>query len=44
MILAKKDSVGAVQKALIKQYYKPDKLKPAIIPCTTTEGAGLAEF
>ena len=44
MILAKKDSVGNVQKALAKHYYKPNKLKPAIIPCVTTEGAGLTEF
>jgi len=44
MILAKKEAVPAVQKALVKQYYKPNKLKPAVIECTTTEGAGLAEF
>ncbi len=44
MILAKKEVVPIVQKALTKHYYRPNKLKPAIIPCTTTEGAGLAEF
>ncbi|HHH75550.1 MAG TPA: hypothetical protein ENL03_00830 [Phycisphaerae bacterium] len=44
MILATKESVPAIQKALTKHYYKPNNLKPAIIPCTTTEGAGLAEF
>ena len=44
MILAKKGTVPAVQKTLTKYYYKPNGLKPAVLPCTTTEGAGLAEF
>ena len=44
MILAKKEAVKAVQKALTEKYYKPNKLKPAIIPCITVEGAGLIEF
>jgi N-acetylgalactosamine kinase len=44
MILAKKDAVQEVRKKLTKYYYKPQKLKPAIIPCTTTQGASVAEF
>jgi len=44
MIMARKACVAAVEKALIKHYYKPNKLKPDIIACTTTEGAGLAQF
>jgi len=44
MILAKKDAVKALQKALTEKYYKPHRLKPAIIPCITVEGAGLVEF
>lgn len=44
MILAKKESVQPVRKALIKHYYRPAGLKPAILPCIAVEGAGLAEF
>lgn len=44
MILSSKDAVGALSEALIRGYYEPNKLKPAIIPCTTVEGAGLADF
>ncbi len=44
MVLAKKEAVDAVKKALIKNYYRPNKLQPAIIPCIVTEGAGVAEF
>lgn len=44
MILCRKDSVGILRKALAAQYYKVKKLKPAVIGCTTVEGAGLAEF
>lgn len=44
MILAKTQSVQPVQKALIEHYYRPAKLKPAIIPCVTVEGAGLSGF
>ena len=44
MVLAKKGSVEAVRRALIKHYYRPAELKPAIFPCIAVEGAGLAEF
>ncbi len=44
MILAKKDAVETMEKKLIKEYYRPEKLKPAIIPCTTTQGASVANF
>ncbi|HBG26417.1 MAG TPA: hypothetical protein DDX75_04935 [Phycisphaerales bacterium] len=44
MILVKKECAAEVSNALIKNYYKPGGLKPAILPCITTEGAGLAEF
>lgn len=44
MILARRDCLDKVQQALTKYYYKPNKLKPAILNCVTTEGAGLAEF
>jgi len=44
MILAEKTAVDTVKKVLVKKYYRPNKLKPAIIPCILTEGAGLAEF
>ena len=44
MVLAKKETIQAVQEALISSYYRPKKLKPAVIPCITAEGAGLAEF
>ncbi|MBN2476993.1 MAG: NTP transferase domain-containing protein [Pirellulales bacterium] len=44
MILARHDSVEAVRKALVKHYYRPARLKPAVLPCITVEGAGLAEF
>jgi galactokinase len=44
MVFAKKDAVPAVEKALIKEYYRPNSLKPAIIPCIPVEGAGLADF
>ena len=44
MVLARRDCVGAVRKALIERYYRPAGLKPAIVPCITVEGAGLAEF
>jgi len=44
MVLARKDRVEAVRKALIEHYYRPARLKPAIVPCITVEGAGLAEF
>ena len=44
MILSRKDAVHAVIEALISRYYKPNRLKPAVIPCITVEGAGLAQF
>ena len=44
MILTKKSSVEAVKAKLVKEYYNPQKLKPAIIPCTTTQGAQVIEF
>ncbi len=44
MVLAKRDCAEAVRKALVKHYYRPNRLKPVIIPCIMTEGAGLAEF
>jgi len=44
MILSRKDAVQAVIEALISRYYKPSRLKPAVIPCITVEGAGLAQF
>ena len=44
MILAKKDSLEQLRKALNKNYYKPNKLPSAVIDCVTTEGAGLVEF
>lgn len=44
MILAEKRSVDKIRNALIKQYYRPAGLKPAVLPCITTEGAGLADF
>jgi N-acetylgalactosamine kinase len=44
MILAHKDAVSAVHRALTRHYYKPRNLTPAVIDCITTEGACLAEF
>ncbi len=44
MILAKKTAVDSVCKKLIKEYYKPEKLKPALLACTTVQGASLADF
>jgi len=44
MILSRKDAVHAVTEALISRYYKPNKLKPVVMPCMTVEGAGLAQF
>ena len=44
MVLARKDCLEKVRRALTKHYYKPNKLKPVIFNCVTTEGAGLAEF
>jgi N-acetylgalactosamine kinase len=44
MVLARKEAVPAVRKALTARYYRPRGLEPAALPCTTVEGAGLAEF
>ena len=43
MILARKNSIGQLHKALNKNYYKPNRLSSDIIDCVTTEGAGLVE-
>lgn len=44
MIMAKKESVGAVRRALVRRFYEPFGLKPAIINCITVAGAGLVEI
>ncbi|MBN1589883.1 MAG: NTP transferase domain-containing protein [Pirellulales bacterium] len=44
MILTRRASVDAVRRALTKHFYRPRNLKPAILPCIATDGAGLAEF
>jgi N-acetylgalactosamine kinase len=44
MILARKEAVDAVSRALVRRYYRPRKLAPAIIKCITVEGSGPAEF
>jgi N-acetylgalactosamine kinase len=44
MILARKEAVQAARNALVKHYYRPAGLKPAVFPCTAVEGAGLVEF
>jgi len=44
MILAKKEAIRAVRKALADQYYKPRGLPPAVLACTTVNGTGLCEF
>jgi len=44
MILSRKDAVHTVIESLTSRYYKPNKLKPAVMPCITVEGAGLAQF
>ncbi len=44
MILARRDRAEAARKALLKHYYRPAGLEPAVFPCIAVEGAGLAEF
>ncbi len=44
MILAREDRVEAARRALAKHYYRPAGLRPAVIPCSAVEGAGLVEF
>ena len=43
MVLAHKDVVSAVRKALTRHYYRPRGLEAAAMPCITVEGAGLVE-
>lgn len=44
MILAGDNCIESVRTALAEQYYRPRGLEPAVIPCITSEGAGLAQF
>ncbi len=44
MILAHKDAVPQVRKTLVKEYYQPQSLPPAVIPCVATQGACLLEL
>ena len=44
MVLARHESVDSVRKALVREYYRPAGLKPAVIPCIGVEGAGLVDF
>lgn len=44
MVLARREAVERARKALIKHYYRPAQLQPAILACIAVEGAGLAEF
>jgi N-acetylgalactosamine kinase len=44
MILVSRECVDDLSKALVRKYYRPRGLKPAVIPCQTVEGASLAEF
>ena len=44
MVLARKDCVQALREALVTHYYLPAGLEPAVLPCITTEGAGLVDF
>ncbi len=44
MVLAKQDRVESVRRALVRDYYRPARLKPAVIPCVAVAGAGLVEF
>ena len=43
MIMARKDCLETLRKALIEGYYAPKDLDPEIISCITAEGAGLAQ-
>jgi N-acetylgalactosamine kinase len=43
MVLAHRDAVPAVRRALARHYYRPRDLEPAAMPCITVEGAGLVE-
>lgn len=44
MVLARRESVDAVRRALAAGYYRPRGLEPAAMPGITVEGAGLVEF
>jgi N-acetylgalactosamine kinase len=44
MVLVRRDAVAPLRRALIEAYYRPRELEPAILPCRTVEGAGLAAF
>jgi galactokinase len=44
MVLVKREKVDSVRKALVRDYYRPARLKPAVIPCIGVEGAGLVDF
>ena len=44
MILARKDAVGGLRRALTSQYYRSNQLTPDMIDCIPVEGAGLAKF
>jgi galactokinase len=44
MMLVRDDAVDAVRRSLIRRYYEPRHLAPAVMPCRATEGAGLVEF
>ena len=44
MILARKEAADPVSRALVRRYYRPRGLEPAVIKCVTVEGSGLAAF
>jgi len=44
MVLAARQAVDAVRRALARRYYRPRGLTPEVMACITTEGAGLIEF
>lgn len=44
MVLVCKEAVEPLRRALMRGYYRPAGLKPAVLPSIPVEGAGLAEF
>lgn len=44
MVLARRERTAAVRRALSREFYKPRGLRASVIPCTASEGAGLAQF
>lgn len=44
MVLARKEAVDTLRRALVREYYRPAGLKPAVFACIPVEGAGLVEF